>query len=357
MAGSSTRLNTGTQSRSAQSGKANRRTPSSQSEDRSRTSPGSRPGSNLPPAEIAVADFVAWSEGASFPLLPTERSLDIFRTLRAHPRLDNGGDWIARPHTELHATNDKKHMILAPESTDGLWPVFKGASFNIWVADTGEHYAWADPDFITGFLQKKRENARSAFNGFTREWINDPATLPCRSPRIAFRDVARATDTRTVLAALIPPDVVITNKGPFLLWPQGDERDQAYLLGVLCSIPLDWYARRWVEISLNFHIFNAFPIPRPDRADPLRRRIEEVSGTLAAVDDRYGGWAEAVGVSVGGVKHGDQRDDSRRRARRPGRTALRPGRGRRESHLRDVPRGLGLHATPPRRSHPLPIAR
>ena len=109
------------------------------------------------------------------------------------------------------------------------------------------------------------------------------------------------TDTRTVIAALVPPEVVITNQAPFLLWPLGDERDQAYLLAVLCSIPLDWYARRFVETHVNYHVFNPFPIPRSDRADPLRRRIEEVSGTLAAVDDRYAAWAEAVAVPVGGV--------------------------------------------------------
>jgi hypothetical protein len=112
-----------------------------------------------------------------------------------------------------------------------------------------------------------------------------------------------------VRVALVPSNVVITNQAPFLLWPAGDERDQAYLLGILCSIALDWYARRWVEINLNYHIFNAFPIPRPDRADPLRRRIEQVSATLAAVDDRYRAWAEIVGVPVGGVGDGERKDD------------------------------------------------
>ena len=185
-----------------------------------------------PPAEISAPDFAGWSEAASFPLLPSDQALDVFRKLREHPRLDAGEDWVARPYTELHATNDKPNMILAPESTDGLWPVYKGASFDIWIADTGERYAWADPDHITRVLQEKRQRARSAFDGFSKEWVDDSATLPCRAPRIAFRDVTRSTDTRTVRAALIPPEVVITNKGPFLLWPRGDERDEAYLLGV-----------------------------------------------------------------------------------------------------------------------------
>jgi hypothetical protein len=110
-----------------------------------------------------------------------------------------------------------------------------------------------------------------------------------------------------VISALVPPDVVITNQAPYLLWPQGDERDEAYLLGILCSIPLDWYARRFVEMHLNFHVFNGFPIPRPERDDPLRLRVEHIAGLLAAVDERYEGWAAAVGVPVGGVR--DDRED------------------------------------------------
>ena len=72
--------------------------------------------------------------------------------------------------------------------------------------------------------------------------------------------------------------------------------------GSLNSIPLDWYARRYVETNLNFHSrFNSFPIPRPGREDVLRRRVEEIAGRLAAVDGRYADWATVVGVSVASV--------------------------------------------------------
>ena len=161
-------------------------------------------------------------------------------------------------------------------------------------------------------LERKRVRqqryARSAFSEFDREWAADPDTLPCWYPRIAFRDVARATDARTVIAALVPGGVVTANQAPYLLWPLGDERDEAYLLGVLCSIPLDWYARRVVETHVNFHLFNAFPVPRPDRDHRLRRQVEVIAGRLAAVDDRYEDWAQAVGVPVGSVSEEDKPD-------------------------------------------------
>jgi len=95
--------------------------------------------------------------------------------------------------------------------------------------------------------------------------------------------------------------VFLTNKAPYFLWPRGDERDEAYVLGVLSSIPLDWYSRRFVEISLNYHILNAFPVPRPGRDDPLWQRTVELAGRLAAPDDRFAEWAEKVGVECGPI--------------------------------------------------------
>ncbi len=263
-------------------------------------------GARRRPAEFDAGELRSWSQGAALPLLPSARSVDIFLKLRAHPRLDaKAGSWRARPMTEFHATNDKQHFKLNPRDVANLWPVCKGASFNLWQPDTGTYYGWADPTYITKVLQTKRirqqGRARSPFGEFDREWARDPDTLPCWNPRIAFRDIARATDSRTVIAALVPGRVVLTNKAPYLLWPKGDERDEAYLLAVLCSIPLDWYARRFVEINLNFHLFNGFPVPRADRDDPLRRRVETIAGRLAAVDQRYQDWAEAVGVPVGSV--------------------------------------------------------
>lgn len=272
-----------------------------------------RAGMAKPPAEVATTDLRSWSEGASFPLIPTERALGVFLKLRQHPRLDADDGWRARPVTEFHATNDKKLFVLDErDADDSMWPVYKGASFNLWEPDTGAYYAWAEPGEITEVLRRKRlrqhRTARSAFAEMPGDWVADRNTLPCLHPRIAFRDVTNRTNTRTVIAALVPPEVVITNQAPYLLWPKGDERDQAYLLGVLCSIPLDWYARRVVETHVNFHLFNAFPVPRPGRDDPLRRRVEEIAGRLAAVDRRYAPWAKVVGVSVGSVKASEEED-------------------------------------------------
>lgn len=266
------------------------------------------------PVRFPVSQVFDWTDTAALPLLPSEQSGEVFAQIRKAPSLglDDKTSWRARPYTELHATNDKRFMDFSPDRPEGFWAIYKGASFDIWQPDTSEYYAWGNPSEIIKELQTSRERnigrSRSPFSEFQPDWAMDETTLPCLHPRVAFRDVSRATDSRTVRAALIPPKVFITNKGPFLLWSRGDERDQAYLLGVLCSIPLDWYARRFVEVSLNYHIFNTFPVPRPSRDNPLWQRTVELAGRLACPDERFADWAASVGVDYGRLDANTQED-------------------------------------------------
>lgn len=199
------------------------------------------------------------------------------------------------------------------DRSDGHWPVYKGESFDLWNPDTGIYYAWADPGLVLDWLQRKRIRAGksrrdSPHREFPMEYLCDRSTLPCFEPRIAFRDVTNRTNQRTVIACLLPPEVLVTNKAPYFLWPRGDERDQAFFLGVLSSIPLDWYARRFVEISMNFFIINSFPIPRPGRDDRAWKRVLELAGRLACPDRRFAKWAKAVGVGYGRLA-ADEKED------------------------------------------------
>ena len=139
--------------------------------------------------------------------------------------------------------------------------------------------------------------------GFRRR--SRAATRGSRSATVTNR-----TNTRTVIAALVPDEIVLTHKAPYLLWPKGTARHQAYLLGILSSMILDWYARCFVELSLTFHILNNFPIPDADvDDDPVAARVADIAGWLAAVDERFDEWAIEVGVQAGSVQDEATRQD------------------------------------------------
>ena len=265
-------------------------------------------GLRRPAVVFTAKDVLTWTDSAALPLLPSEESGEVFLQLRKEPRLDlnDGKSWLARPYAELHATGEKKLMKFGVSQPAGFWPVFKGESFDIWENDTGSYYGWADPEKVKSVLQEKRlrsaKLARSAYKGFPPQLLRDERTLACNFARIAFRDVARATDTRTVRVALVPPKLFLVHISPSLLWPRGDEKDEAFLLGVMSSIPLDWYARRFVEIHLTYDLLAPLPIPRPNRKNPFWSRAVALAGRLACPDKRFTKWAEAVGVDVGPLK-------------------------------------------------------
>jgi len=175
-------------------------------------------GMTTQPVEFPVQNFVTWTNGAAFPLLPNATAGEVFLKLRQYPRLDVAGEWRARPVRELHASDDRGLYHSEQGASD--WPVYKGESFELWNPDTGNHLGWADPDQVRAALQDKRVRqqrlARSAFTEFPPEWAADPSTLPCLRARITFRDIARATDTRTVIAALAPPQVFLTHLDPYI---------------------------------------------------------------------------------------------------------------------------------------------
>jgi hypothetical protein len=104
----------------------------------------------------------------------------------------------------------------------------------------------------------------------------------------------------------VPPHVFAVNTAPSLVWPDGDEYDHAYLLGVMSSVPFDWVARRRVETHLNYFILNSLPVPRPSRGDPQWQRIAFIAGRLACVDDRYAEFARGVGVNHGPLEPADK---------------------------------------------------
>ena len=259
-------------------------------------------GRHTKPLSIAKKEVFSWTNSASLPSLPNKNSLDVFLQMRKAPRLDlnDGKSWRVRPDTELHTTGSKPLMDLkSSECPRGFWPVWTGRSFNIWIPDTGKYYAYADPKKVIPWLYKKRlnghKNLKSAHSEFSANDIRDQKTLPCFKPRIAFHDVTNSIDYRTVKACLLPPEMFLVETAPYLLFPRGDEKDEAFLLGVLSSIPLDWYARRFVSTHLKFFLLNTFPIPKPNRSHPLWKKVVAIAGRLAAPDKRFASWAKAVG--------------------------------------------------------------
>lgn len=78
---------------------------------------------------------------------------------------------------------------------------------------------------------------------------------------------------------------------------------EAYVLGVLNSIPFDWQARRFVEMSLNFFILNLLCFPSEEAG---ANEIAWRAARLSSPDPRFADFATATGVSYGPLSSGER---------------------------------------------------
>ena len=134
---------------------------------------------------------------------------------------------------------------------------------------------------------------------FSPEVLGDPETHPINHCRVAFRDVTNRTNSRTVIVCLIPPSTPLTNKAPYLLFPEWGSLGQASVLGILNSTPFDWIARRYVETNLNYFILDMLTFP-PNDNTPWER-IGRLAARLSCVDGRFADFAVEAGVDWGEV--------------------------------------------------------
>ena len=241
------------------------------------------------------------------PKLRSQEESDLLAKVRAGTpfALGSGGRWQCFPVRELDETNHKR---LWRDATDGrsLW---KGESFDQFEPSGAGARLCPESDEVWKKVHKPRPGTGSAVAERTRPQDRRAAVRDeLERARVAFRDVSRSDDSRTVRACLVPPGVFLTNTAPYLTFVGSDECTQAACLGVMNSLPFDWQARRFVEIHVNFFVLESMTVPNLD--DESFVEVARAAARLSAVDDRFADFAAATGVECGPLP-----EDERRRLR------------------------------------------
>ncbi len=279
-----------------------------------------------PGVQVDLAALAAWTPAPAddstkeptweLPLLPTPTHVSVLSKLRAGVRFDrlqnpkNSKGPAAAPHlapyTELHEAQ-QRGLFTHPQG-EGRIPVWKGRSFDQYEPHGSEPAGYAVWNDVLTFAQNKRVRSPVFKRMFPTDFLADPDTHPMNHCRIAFRDVTNRTNSRTVLACLVPPRTPLTHKAPYLIFAEWSALAQGYVLGIMDSLPFDWIARRYVETNLTYFILNMLTFPPPDNAS--WQRIGELAARLSCVDDRFAEFAAEAGVEYGPLLDG-QRNDMR----------------------------------------------
>jgi len=252
-------------------------------------------------AVLTIDSLVQRDESLALPDLGSDEESKLFaKLLAAHAfGASERSDFRSRALTDFHATNDRKRGFLDPGADYSVYNHLNVGHFRF----ESEEGAFTYCNFDRAIEELRRRqlvgarNMRSAFSEMYaakgQAWLDDQGTLPARSPRIAFRDVVHASNKRKVWAALLPANTIVTNKAPYLVFPHGDLRAQAFVLGMLNSSVCDWYGHLFIGLNLNYFILNGLPIPTYNPEDERCVRITRIAATLAVRDEGdYGDWCD-----------------------------------------------------------------
>jgi hypothetical protein len=181
-----------------------------------------------------------------------ERAASLF------PPLGSSSGWSASFGRELNASDDRSKFHPAPY---GL-PIVEG-----------KHLA----PFRTSVGAVRHGIARADARRLLRSDAYDRA-------RLAYRDVASATNRLTLIAAILPAGCVSTHT-VFCLrtpWPM---REQHVLCGLFNSFVVNYLVRLRVTTHVSTSIVEQLPIPAPAGAPAACREIAAIARLLARRQD------------------------------------------------------------------------
>jgi len=209
----------------------------------------------------------AWNpEQLTIPEVPDATALGVITSIAGRiPALADPSGWQVRFGRELNATDDRPHftrIIGAPNAArllTRLLPIVEGKQLAPFQVDLGRSAFGVPAKVATSLLDRATTFGRD---------------------RIAYRDVAAATNKLTLIAAMLPRDTLSTHT-VFCLKTPLDYRAQWCLLGLLNSLIANYLVRLQVTTHVTTALMARLPVPRPSSESAVFQELVSLSRRLA----------------------------------------------------------------------------
>ncbi len=202
---------------------------------------------------------------------PTDVAI-LERAASLYPPLGRDDGWRARFGRELNVTEDRKDFRPAP----GGLPVVEGKQIRPFGVDLG--------------------SSRFSIDARTARRLLEPARY--ERPRLAYRDVASATNRLTLIAAILPSGCVSTHT-VFCLRTALGLKAQQFLCGLFNSFVVNYFVRMRVTTHVTTAVVERLPIPPPDACPREFRQIAALARLLARASSDAGyATLQALAASV-----------------------------------------------------------
>jgi len=289
------------------------------------------------------------SEARIFPFVTSQQEADVLTKLLEHPSIqdDIEGTWQIYPHREIHSARDSDRFF-----EDGEYPVYGGRNIHQFVYNdemTGSveraEYWSVEEDDTPGKSAKHRARERAFNSGnlkkaiYTefggeqtsksqKQYVNDlldqhrgeqlsmdDVLLDSSEYRIVFRNITNSTNERTMIASVIPKDIICHDKlitvRPYEIAPTEEDLQETPLhgaydraftdtelfaaLGLLNSIPFDFIMRTKIDTTVVTYKFNESQMPRLTRGDDWFEYISERAARLNCYGEQFAEMRERLG--------------------------------------------------------------
>ncbi|WP_240938419.1 BREX-1 system adenine-specific DNA-methyltransferase PglX, partial [Haloarcula rubripromontorii] len=291
-------------------------------------------------------------EARIFPFLTNQTETDILHKIFQHPSLgeDITDTWKAIPCRELDRARASDRFVESEE--EGDYPVYGGRNIYQFVYDNSLEVDVQPPELFS--VDEERNPEASAkyrvrernFNGgrlkkaiyekfggagtsksqkaFVNDLLHDTrgeelhkddVLLDCTEYRIGYREIARSTDERTMIATVLPKGVICHHKvhtlHPYEISPTEDsltdnplhsaykriftDKELFAVVGLLNSIPFDFLMRTKIDTSIVQYKFKESQIPRLTDGDNWFHYIAERAARLNCYGEEFSEMRERLG--------------------------------------------------------------
>jgi hypothetical protein len=195
----------------------------------------------------------------------------------AHPAAGDEDGWGLRFGRELNATDDKAHF--SAHAHDAL-PVVEGKQIQPFSYDLARS---------RNFISRAAAAALIADRAFTRA-------------RLAYRDVAASSNRVTLIAAVLPADVVTTHT-LFCLKTALHDDVQHFLCGMFNSFVANYFVRLRVNTHVTVGVIDRLPLPCPDREGRAFKDMVALARYLSShpADPEAAAFHQALAARIYGV--------------------------------------------------------
>lgn len=303
-------------------------------------------------------------ESRIFPFITSQQEVEVLDQILSYTSIGEytDGAWNAVPHRELDRTRDTDRFV--EESTEGDYPVYGGKNFyqflyndeivdwvkppEFWSVDEDKNpeksaiHRARERTFNSGNLKraiydafdgKETSKSQKAFvNDLLEDARGEPLNmddvlLDCTRFRLGFRDVARTTDERTLIATVLPKNTPCVNTvqtlRPHKPNPSKDDlqnnplhtayeqiftdKELFVAVGLLNSLPFDFLMRTKVDSHIVQYKFTESQVPRLTDGDEWFDYIS----TRAARLNCYGEEFAEMRDRLGGIEPATDMDERR----------------------------------------------